>query len=181
MPIQGNMFNQRQSYAKPSAKSQFMRQQMGSLFYPQGSQQPNLQTAPQRSMLPNPIAPAAADARANAQFMQANPGIATSSLDATQRFGGMTANNAFQSGMVNAYVGQANPMVPFNEAASRARNMEQVQRGVLPAERGGSYGRFADGGALGPGSAYAQSGGTPWQEQYFNNQREQRQAADYAT
>ncbi len=168
MPIQGNMFNPRQSYAKPSAKTQFMRQQMGSLFYPQGRQQPNLQTAPQRSMLPNPIAPAAADARANAQFMQANPGFGTSFLDATQRFGGMTANNAFQSSMVNGYVGQANPMVPFNEAASRARNMEQVQRGVLPAERGGSYGRFTD-------------GGTPWQEQYFNNQREQRQAADHAT
>jgi len=109
--IQGNMFNPRQSYRKPSG------QQMGltSMFYPAGSPQPNLQTSTRRPSMPNPIAPAAVEARANAQFMQANPGYGTSSLDATQRAGSMTMYNPFQASMVNGYVGQ------YGQAAAPGR------------------------------------------------------------
>ena len=109
--IQGNMFNPRQSYRKPSG------QQMGltSLFYPAGSQQPNLQTSTRRSSMPNPIAPAAAEAQANAQFMQVSPGYGTSSLNASQRAGNMTMYNPFQASMVNGYVGQ------YGQAAALGR------------------------------------------------------------
>lgn len=148
---QGNMFRKQRSVSRAanpmgqnSAKSQFLKAEMnagGSLFYPQGSQRPNLQTSPQRSMVPNPIAPAVAEVQANAAFMRGNPGFGTSSLDATQRFNGLTANNAFQSSMVNGYVGQAPVSSPFDEHASRARAQEYM-RGGPAADPTNLAGRF---------------------------------------
>lgn len=137
----------------------------GANFWYGNEQRPNLQTATQRPSTPNPIAPAAADAEANAMFSQRFPGVASSSLGASERAAGMTANNAFQSGMSNRYVGQ-NPMRPeFDEVAARQRAAYEMAGGPAsdPTNLQGRMGGFG-------------GGGKPWYEREAEAARQQRHA-----
>lgn len=177
---QGNMFRKQRSTTRSAPATTAFKSPFstGPDFWYAGEQRPNLQTSPQRSVLPNPIAPAAAEAQANAAFMRGNPGFGTSSLDATQRFRGMTANTPFQSSMVNGYVGTNPVSRPFDEQASRARAQEYMRGNVDQTNTGG---RFGGRSPLGPNSAYAQSGGVPWHERVMNDRTEARRAQDYVT
>lgn len=115
--------------------------------------------------LNNPIAPAAADAQANAMFSQRFPGVASSSLGASERAAGMTANNAFQSGMSNRYVGQ-NPMRPeFDEVAARQRAAYEMAGGPASDPTNLQSRMRGFGG-----------GGKPWYEREAEAARQQRDA-----
>lgn len=101
----GNMFRKPRSMSR--ATNPMTSSPLSSVYYPPSGPQPGLTTSTRRPMQFNPIAPAVADARANAQFDQKFPGNPMSSFDASRMAAGRTANSAYQSGVANGY---ANPL-----------------------------------------------------------------------